>query len=133
MYYFEPYGGWLSGKNPVLDQFKDRLLPQGWKVVNLRLELQTDDVSCGLWAVILTRGWCSYILQGSSSTSSASDEWFGDYFASWLLDQSVYNLKVIGPARNYESRKRSKLRFIRGVREELRERLQGYVPSWKSK
>ena len=130
IYYFEAYGGPLRGKHALVLMFEKDLKQYGWKLSNLSVQLQTDSVSCGVWAFVLTRAWCAYQGLGSSSTAAKEEEWFRAYFISWLSGQTVYDLKTLGPGKRRQWPERANIKYIHGVREELRQRMEHYVPTW---
>ena len=48
--YWEPYGSQLPGRGVIAAAFDDALKADGWELISVRLEVQTDGYQCGPWA-----------------------------------------------------------------------------------
>ena len=55
VYHFEAFGGDLPRRSDTRTAFDEVFATHGWRWVSIRLKLQTDGSSCGVWICMCTR------------------------------------------------------------------------------
>ena len=77
VYHFEGFGGDLRS-SPINLAFDDSLDHLGWRLVSVRLHLQSDSSSCGIWIQVARDCWLEYV---------ASTEHGNAAFASFIEER----------------------------------------------
>ena len=69
VYHFEGFGGDLRS-SPVNLAFDDSLGRLGWRLVSVRLHLQSDSSSCGIWIQVARDWWLEYVASTEHGNSA---------------------------------------------------------------
>ena len=84
-YHFEGFGGPTDGV--VSGAFSTLLERDGWQLIAIELELQSDGASCGVWIQVARDAYIAYTHSKAFGTKS-----FASFMKQWLQDQDVVRL-----------------------------------------
>ena len=85
LYHFEAFGGPVEPR--VAAAFASTLLPRGWELINIRIRVQNDGSSCGVWVQAARDAFLAYIESEEFGTKS-----FAAFLERWLENQGVVRL-----------------------------------------
>ena len=120
LFYYEPYGTTLqSPQSPIMRQFKRHLEPHGWTLTSLRVRLQSDGHSCGIWVQEMASVWLQFVQHDPTQLSN-----FETFLRKQLRKLNVYDLHLERDKQAAVSAKASNISYIRKRRDALREELE---------
>ena len=117
LHHFEGFGEPLERRGSIPSAFQAKLAPLGWSLIDLRLKLQTDGNSCGVWLQVVRDAWLRYV-----DSSSFGSKGFKSFLEQEMAAEGVQNLyKSKGATRTAAGAKSRQ--FIIGQRADMRGRL----------